>query len=75
MTTNYRSRADPDYAEILARLRIGRSTDKDAEQLMRQGLYHHRTNNITWIHQIENDPATIFLYTQNFEKTLRTETS
>ena len=35
LTTNYRSQADPDYAKILARLRIGRSTDKDARWLMR----------------------------------------
>ena len=60
LTTNYRSRADPEYAEILARLRIGRSTDKDAERLMRQGLHHHRTNNGTWINQVGNDPSTIF---------------
>ena len=71
LTTNYRSRADPQYAGILERLRIGESTDKDADRLMKQGLHHHRTCNAAWVEQIEKDPATIFLYTQNFEKNVK----
>ncbi len=68
LTTNYRSRADPKYAEILNRLRTDDSTEKDATRLMKQGMHHHRSNNAAWIEEIENDPTTIYLYTQNFEK-------
>ena len=71
MTKNYQSRADPEYAAILERLRTGNTTKKDAIRLMKQGIHHHRTKNADWIKDMENDPTTIFLYTRNFEKNLR----
>ena len=33
LTENYRTGADPEWAKILERLRIGMSTDADAERL------------------------------------------
>ena len=68
LTTNCQSRADPEYAKILERLIVGKSTEEDAERLMRQCLHHHRSRNDAWIEEIENNPTTIFLYIQNFEK-------
>ena len=34
LTKSYRSREDPEYADILERLQIGTSTETDAERLM-----------------------------------------
>ena len=70
LTMNYRSRADPEWAKILDRLRVGCSTDKDAERLLKQYMNHHRSNE-AWMQGIEDDPSTIFLYTQNFEKNIK----
>ncbi|KAL7554827.1 hypothetical protein ACHAWF_018360 [Thalassiosira exigua] len=66
LTKNYRSRADPEYADILHRLRTGTSTDKDGERLMRQ--YWPFQRDIAWKKKIEDDPKTIHLFTFNFEK-------
>ena len=41
LTKNYRTRADPEWAKILERLRIGMSTDADSERFMKQGFHHH----------------------------------
>jgi hypothetical protein len=71
LTENYRTRADPEWAKILERLRIGMSTDADAERFMKQGLHHHRTKNPGMVEMIENHPKTVYLYTQNHEKNVK----
>ena len=38
LTINYRSRADPEYAEILKHLRTGNATKEDATRPMKQGI-------------------------------------
>ena len=72
LTMNYRSRADPEWAKILDRLRVGCSTEKDAERLLKQYMNHHRSDE-AWMQGIEDDPSTIFLYTQNFEKNIKNQ--
>jgi hypothetical protein len=67
LTQNYRTRADPDYAGILDRLRVGICTDEDAARLMRQCLHHHKSSP-EWLEYIEDHPKTIHLYTMNYEK-------
>ena len=34
---------------------------------------YHRNNNADWIRGMKNDPTTIFLYAQNFEKNLKNQ--
>lgn len=71
LTENYRTRADPEWAKILERLRVGLSTDDDAERLMKQGLHHHRSMNPDFVDMVENHPKTVYLFTKNHEKNVK----
>ena len=66
LTQNYRTRADPQYAKMLERLRVGRSEDADGQRFMRQ--FWHWQRDPEWTKAIENDPKTIYLYAFNYEK-------
>ena len=71
LTENYRTRADPEWAKILERLRVGLSTEADAERLMKQGLHHHRSMDPDFVCMVENHPKTVYLFTQNHEKNVK----
>ena len=73
LTVNYRSREDPNYAQILARLRTGINCESDGERFMRQCMFHHRLSNAKWVEEVENHPKTMFLYTRNHDVDLKNQ--
>jgi hypothetical protein len=67
LTDNYRTRNDPVFGKILNDLRMGILSDKDALRLMKQGLHHHNSQPENR-KLIENNPRTVWLFTNNIDK-------
>ena len=62
LTENYRTINDPLFGQILERLRVGMSTEADAERLMCQFLPNQDDDKRD---TIMNDNKTVYLFTQN----------